>query len=310
MSPMPPPPGIGGIGFFSSFRGFFPFHRTRETNRFLPKMRVNYVFIPSRYYLPGFSSIYSSIDNVHVRPTVRTTLAVFVLFAGAGVLVSGCMSASSDPLPRRAVYVRGTVQSLSGPLLTVETDRGPVPVKLASPSRVSMVVASDRGHLKDGSYMGITSVTQPDGSLRAIEVHIFPPGERRTGEGSFAWDLSSPDGGGMTVMNGTTSHAFVVAPLPGPGMDAGKIKDSRNPGTIEGRRDGGTSLTLQFKSDLMTRPQALTIPWGIPIVTFIPARTWDLKPGAHVLVIASQKQGGELSADRVLVGKNGLVPSM
>jgi hypothetical protein len=29
-----------------------------------------------------------------------------------------------------------------------------------------------------------------------------------------------------------------------------------------------------------------------------------------VLVIASQKQGGELSADRVLVGKNGLVPSM
>lgn len=183
-------------------------------------------------------------------------------------------------------------------------------MELASPSRVSMVVASDRGHLKDGSYMGITSVTQPDGSLRAIEVHIFPPGERRTGEGSFAWDLSSPDGGGMTVMNGTTSHAFVVAPLPGPGMDAGKIKDSRNPGTIEGRRDGGTSLTLQFKSDLMTRPQALTIPWGIPIVTFIPARTWDLKPGAHVLVIASQKQGGELSADRVLVGKNGLVPSM
>ncbi len=273
-------------------------------------MGVNYVFIPSRYYLPRFSSIYFFIDNVHVRPTVRTTLAVFIMFAGVGVLVSGCMSASSDPLPRRAVHVRGTVQSLNGPLLTVATDKGPVPVELVTPSRVSMVVASDRGHLKDGSYMGITSVTQPDGSLRAIEVHIFPPGERRTGEGSFAWDLSSLDGGGMTVMNGTTSHAFLRSALPASGIAAGKSEDSRDSGTIDGRREGGTSLTLQFKSATMTRPQALTIPWGIPIVTFMPGRSWDLKPGAHVLVIARQKPGGELSVDRVLVGKNGLVPTM
>ncbi len=241
---------------------------------------------------------------------MRTTLAVFVMFAGAGVLLSGCMSASSDPLPRRAVRVRGTVQSLSGPLLTVATDNGPVPLELVPPSRVSLVVASDRGHLKDGSYMGITSVTQPDGSLRAVEVHIFPPGERRTGEGSFAWDLSSLNGGGMTVMNGTTSHVSVRAAPPVSGIEGGKDEDSRKPRTIEGRLDGGTSLTLQFKSATMTRPQALTIPWGIPIVTFMPGRTWDLKPGAHVLVIANQKPGGELSVDRVLVGKNGLVPSL
>lgn len=241
---------------------------------------------------------------------MRTTLAVFIVFACAGVLVSGCMSAASDPLPRPAVHVRGIVQSLSGPLLTIATENGTVPVELVPPSKVSIVVATDRGHLKDGSYMGITSVTQPDGSLRAVEVHIFPPGERRTGEGSFAWDLSGLDAGGMTVMNGTTSHSFFRAARPGAGMDEGKSEDSRNPRTAGGKRDGGTSLTLQFKSASMSHPRPLTIPWGIPIVTFTPGRTLDLKPGAHVLVIATQKPGGELSVDRVLIGKNGLVPSM
>ena len=238
---------------------------------------------------------------------MRTTTAMFVMCAGAGVLLAGCMSAASDPLPRRAVRVRGTVQSVSGPLLTVETANGAVPMELVSPSRVSMVVASDRGHLKDGSYMGITSITDPDGSLRAIEVHIFPPGERRTGEGSFAWDLSNLDAAGMTVMNGTTSHAALLALSRGSGVDGGVEGDSR---TIGRRREGGTSLTLQFKTATMSRPRALTIPWGIPIVTFVPGRMWDLKPGAHVLVIANQKPDGGLSVDRVLVGKNGLVPSL
>jgi hypothetical protein len=158
--------------------------------------------------------------------------------------------------------------------------------------------------------MGITSVIQSDGSMRAIEVHIFPAGEPRTGEGSFASDLSGLDGGGTTMLNGTTSHALAL-PMPRePGMDGGKDEDSRTITSIERKREGGTSLTLQFKSARMARPQALTIPWGIPIVTFVAGRTLDLKPGAHVLVIANRKPNGELSVDRVLVGKNGLVPSL
>ena len=238
---------------------------------------------------------------------MRTTIAGFVMFASAGVLLSGCMSAASDPLPRPTVHVRGTVRSVNGPLLTVETARGPVPMELVPPSRVSLVVDSDRGHLKDGSYMGITSITQSDGSLRAVEVHIFPPGERRTGEGSFASDLASLDGGGMPVMNGTTSHAAERATPPDSGTNVRKDEDSR---TIGRRHEGGTSLTLQFKSATMSRPRALTIPWGIPIVTFVPGQLLDLKPGAHVLVIANQKPNGELAVDRVLVGKDGLVPSL
>jgi hypothetical protein len=241
---------------------------------------------------------------------MRTRLAMLVMFAGAGLLASGCLSASSDPLPRPAVHVRGTVQSLTGLTLTVATATGPVPVHLVPPSQVSLVVASDRGHLKDGSYMGITSLIQPDGSLRAIEVHIFPIGARRAGEGSYEWDLSSLDGGGTTMTNGTTSHAAAGGALTDAGMRGGKGDDTKTIRRNERRQDRGTSLTLQFKSTGMSRPQGLTIPWGIPIVTFEAGRTWDLIPGAHVLVIATQKPDGELCVDRILVGKNGLVPSL
>ena len=47
---------------------------------------------------------------------------------------------------------------------------------------------SDRAHITDGSFLGITSVTDPDGSQRAVEVHVFPEAMRGTGEGSYDWD--------------------------------------------------------------------------------------------------------------------------
>jgi hypothetical protein len=241
---------------------------------------------------------------------MRIQGAIFVTCAAAGVLASGCMTATSDPLPRQTVHVRGTVQSLTGLMLTVATALGPVPVQLIPPSQVSVVVASDRSHLKDGSYLGITSILQPDGSLRAIEVHIFPAGALRSGEGSYAGDLATLDAGGTKMTNGTASHATASAVPTNIGIRTGKGDDSRTARSDEQRREGGTSLTLQFKSAAMSCPLALTIPWGVPIVTFEAGRTWDLKPGAHVLVIATRKPDGELYVDRILVGKNGLVPSL
>jgi len=121
---------------------------------------------------------------------MRTLAAMFFMLALLCVSGSGCITAASDPLPRPVVHVRGTVTSLSGLVLTVATITGPLPLHLIPPTRVSLVVASDRGHLNDGLYIGVTSVTQPDGALRAIEVHIFPAGARRSGGGSFESDLA------------------------------------------------------------------------------------------------------------------------
>jgi hypothetical protein len=262
------------------------------------------------YYVSGYSSAYFFIELSEVRKSMRMSSGMIVMIAVAGVTASGCMSASSDPLPRRSVYVRGTVQSLTGLMLTVVTVTGPVSVMLVPPSQVSLVVASDRGHLKDGIYMGITSVKQPDGSLRALEVHIFPPGVPRTGEGSYTWDLSTLDAGGAAMTNGTTSHALARPAEADPGLPGLKDVDATGRKAFRGKHDEGTSLTLQFKSAGSARLQSLTIPWGVPIVRFENGLALDLTPGAHVLVIAFRTPEGELSVNRVLVGKNGLVPSM
>jgi len=232
-----------------------------------------------------------------------------VLLAGAvGLAAAGRPALSASP-PPNAVHIRGVVRNLTGPTLTVATASGPVTVQLAHPLQVSALVPSDRSHLKDGSFLGITSVQQADGSQRAVEVHVFPESMRGAGEGSYPWDLPGAGGGKMT--HGKTVHSK---------MTNGTVTRSRMPsataphskmtnGTVV-RKFGGTSLTLRYKNGSSTGSQSLTIPPGIPIVTFAPGQPGDLKPGAHVFVIATRTPNGTLTASRVLVGKNGLNPPM
>ena len=61
-------------------------------------------------------------------------------------------------------------------------------------THVATVVQADRAALTNGSFLGITSVTEPDGSQRAVEVHVFPESMRGTGEGSHEWDVPSANG--------------------------------------------------------------------------------------------------------------------
>ena len=44
--------------------------------------------------------------------------------------------------------------------------------------------------LKPDLYIGVTSMPQADGTLKAIAIHIFQPNQRGTGEGHRPWDLT------------------------------------------------------------------------------------------------------------------------
>ena len=46
--------------------------------------------------------------------------------------------------------------------------------------------------IKPDSFIGTAAVPQPDGSLKALEVHVFAASLRGTGEGHSAWE--SADG--------------------------------------------------------------------------------------------------------------------
>jgi len=183
-----------------------------------------------------------------------------------------------------AEHVRGTAQSVDAGSVTVSTATGSERVGLEPGTRFATLVASDREHITNGSFLGITSIAQPDGSRRAVEVHIFPEAMRGTGEGSYAWDL--PGAGSSKMTNGTA------------------VSSKMTNGTVTA--GAGKSLTLQYHGS----DQTIAIPDGIPIVALEPGQSTDLVAGAHVFVVAHRNADGKLVADRVMIGKNGLTPPM
>ena len=52
------------------------------------------------------------------------------------------------------------------------------------------------------------------------------------------------------------------------------------------------------------------VPENAPVITYEPGTEQMLVPGAHVIISASKAADGALTAMRVSVGKDGLVPPM
>jgi opacity protein-like surface antigen len=179
------------------------------------------------------------------------------------------------------VHVRGKVVSLTGNVLTVGAAIGDVTTKvtLAPNYTVQYVVPMKLTDIKPGSWVGTAAVTQVDGSLRALEVHIFPPGVKG-GAGSHPYDLLPAS----TMTNGNVDA-----------IAATKV-DNVNGSKITISYDGGS--------------KEVTIAPGTPVVGFEPATPDALTPGARVNILATKNADGSLSAAGVSVGKDGLVPPM
>src|SRR5208282_6905234 len=94
------------------------------------------------------------------------------------------------PAPTPApVNIRGTVDSLNGQTLVVNTRGGKATIALASNYTVRAVVKRPLSSVKVGDYVASTSVKGADGKLHAVEVHIFPEASRGVGEGQRPADL-------------------------------------------------------------------------------------------------------------------------
>ena len=178
--------------------------------------------------------------------------------------------------PAAVTRVRGAIKAHNGPALVVKERSGEdVTVALTPDAAVTSVSTTTLAEVHPGSFIGTAAVPQPDGTLRALEVHIFPESMRGTGEGFRPWDL----GPQSTMTNGTV----------------GQISGS----------DGHT-LTVKYKEGEKT----VVVPPDVPIVSFEPGTRAQLAPGAHVVINAVKGPDGELSANRVSVGKDGLNPPM
>jgi hypothetical protein len=180
--------------------------------------------------------------------------------------------------PAPTQRIRGDVVALDGLSLQVKSRSGEMlAIKLADNYVVTAVVKIDMTAIKPGAFVGTATMPQPDGTLTSLEVLVFPEAMRGSNEGHYPWDLK-----------------------PGSMMTNATIADVASVG------QGHRRMTLKYKDG----EKSIVVPEDVPIVTFEPGDKSMLVPGAHILLTATKQPDGSLTAARVAVGKDGLVPPM
>ena len=96
----------------------------------------------------------------------------------AVIMVAPPAWAQDAPLVR----VRGTIERVDGPIYVVKARDGTeLKLTLADKPSIAALVKASLSDIKQGSFVGVTSMPQADGSVSALEVHIFPEEMRGTG---------------------------------------------------------------------------------------------------------------------------------
>jgi hypothetical protein len=180
--------------------------------------------------------------------------------------------------PADTVRVRGTVQSVDGSMLTVKSrDGADLKIKLADNAVIRTVTGKTVADVKQGLFVGITAMPQPDGTQKAVEIHIFPEAARGTGEGHRPWDLMP----GSTMTNANVDSEVAIS--------------------------DGKKLVLKYKDGDKT----FIVPDNVKVVMFAPGTAADVKPGAKIFIVAAKKMpDGTLEAPGATVSSGGVDPPM
>ena len=199
-----------------------------------------------------------------------------IIFIAASFAVALATNAWAQQPP--TVRIRGTIEAVDGPLLSIKSrDGSDLKVRVTDNVAVFGVARTELSEIKEGSYIGVTAMPEPDGIQKAIAVHIFPENQRGAAEGFRPWDLRA---------NSTMTNATVAE-------------------TVKGTE--GQNILVKYKDG----EKKVVVPPGTPIVTFVAGDKSELKPGAKIIIFgAAQKEDGTLEANRVNVGRDGIAPPM
>jgi hypothetical protein len=208
-------------------------------------------------------------------PTLTNRMPRAVVAAFAAFIAVSAVSAQQQT---SMVRIRGTIESVDGNTLGIKTREGTdVKVKMTDNVAVFAVVKTQLSEIKEGSYIGVTAMPEPDGTQKAIAVHIFPENQRGAAEGFRPWDARA---------NSTMTNATVAQ-------------------TIKGT--DGQNITVKYKDG----EKKVVVPPETPIVTFVASDKSEVKPGAKLIIFgAAKKDDGTLEANRVNVGRDGITPPM
>jgi hypothetical protein len=207
------------------------------------------------------------------------SLKTFEIFKFATLALATAASLATASVAQAAdgVRVRGTVVSLAGDQLLVKSrDGASVSITLGLGWKAGGIAKASLADIKPGDFVGIASLPTAAGGAGALEVLVFPPAMRGSGEGSYGWDLKP----NSTMTNGSVSEAVQSV--------------------------DGTTVNVVYHG----QSKKIAIAPGTPVVTFAKATNADVKPGAAVFIPAQRADDGKLSTTQVVVGKDGVVPPM
>lgn len=196
----------------------------------------------------------------------------------SALAIGGAAALAADAPAKPMMAIRGTITQVSGDQLQLSDRRGQsVTATLNDKTQVSAVAQGKISDIKPNSFIGTAAAPQPDGTLKALEVHVFDPSLRGTGEGFRPWQ--GADGKVGTMTNGTV-------------------------GTLVNAN--GRTMTVKYQNG----EKKVVVPEDVPVVTLSPGDRSLLKPGAHIILFPASGSGGSVVAGRIVAGVNGTIPPM
>lgn len=172
----------------------------------------------------------------------------------------------------------GTIERVAGNLIfATGRDGSAITIKLADNTTVTTVLKATIADIKPGDYIGSGAVPQPDGSQKAVEVHIFARPQAHGGHHYAGW-YGAP--------NGTMTNGFVQPVVVGAVSANG----------------GDPILLIKYPEG----EKRIVVPASAHIARYTAGSKDDLKPGAPFRVQTAAKQNdGTYTAASISVGKDG-----
>ena len=202
-------------------------------------------------------------------------------FGVATVALAFAATASVAQQPQ-TTRIRAAIEKVDGNVLLLKARNGDqLKVTMADNARYAAMIKGTLDELKPDTYIGITSMPQADGTLKAIAIHIFQPQQRGTGEGHRPWDLTP----GSTMTNAAIETTVAAA--------------------------DGQMITVKYKQgDKVDEKKVLITPQTV-IVRYVPGDKGELKTGVHIIIGAATKNAdGSFGAVALNYGRDGIVPPM
>ena len=184
--------------------------------------------------------------------------------------------AQAEEAPGMRIGVRGEITEVGAERVKVHANSGEnLTVNLTKDTKIRAVTLANIEDIKPGSYIGSAAIPQEDGTLKALEVHVFPPELAGSGDGHRPFDLAK----GSSMTNGSVGDLVV---------------------------SNGRILTVNYKGG----QQKILVPEDVPIVNVLPGDRSLLKVGTKIVTFVTQSTDGTLTAQSISAGKDGVTPPM